>query len=68
MHASCNSVDRRTNMARLKVQDQKMENQIRSKAIVRSVFSLSRALFREKCGGPSLIYEYRPTEFTRHAQ
>ena len=50
MHASCNSVDRRTNMARLKVQDQKMENQIRSKAIVRSVFSLSRALFRKKCG------------------
>ena len=34
--------------------------------IVRAGFSLSRALFRKKCGGSSC--EYRPTEFTRHAQ
>jgi len=31
----------------------------------RAGFSLSRALFRKKCGGPSVIYEYRPTEFTQ---
>ena len=34
----------------------------------RAGFSLSRALFRKKCGGPSLIHEYHLTEFTRHAQ
>ena len=34
----------------------------------RAGFILSRALFRQKCGGPTLIYEYRLTEFTRHAQ
>ena len=33
----------------------------------RAWFSLSRALFR-KMWGPSLIYEYRLTEFTRHGQ
>ena len=33
----------------------------------RAGFSLSRALFRKNVG-PSLIYEYRPTEFTRHTQ
>ena len=34
----------------------------------RAGFSLSMALFRKKCGGPSLIYEYRPTEFRQQAQ
>jgi len=34
---------------------------------IRAGFSLSRALFSKKCGA-SLIYEYRQTEFTRHAQ
>jgi len=40
----------------------------RNRVPVRAGFSQSRALFRKKCGGRSLIYEYRPTEFTWHTQ
>jgi len=38
-----------------------------SYALFRAGFSLNRALIK-KMWGPSLIYEYRPTEFTRHAR